>query len=170
MPLQNTNLEGTLTIGAVAMQNAFGAWGICGDERGRGGLLHLWTKFMVRGQDRLLPGATGVIAYPRRITATPCDLRLLVVGDIDGQTGAAATDAVETLADNLTYLTTNVTLPVVSSTGTRSCTLTVPGQSNRTANAHILGLEIESYMLMPECQGAIAVTTLKLSIPGGRFS
>lgn len=170
MPLQNTALEGTLTIDGIEMTNDFGAWGIVGDEQGRGGLVHLWTKFDVRGQDRVLPGATGVIAYPRRMTVTRCDLRLLVVGDVDGQTGVAATNSIETLADNLEYLRAQVLAPVVSSSGTRSATLTVPGATSRTADIHVLGLVIQSYMLGQDCDGSIAVTTLQISIPVGRFA
>ena len=168
MPLQYTNLEGTLTIGTVAMENAFGAWGIVGDEQGRGGLVHLWTAFDVRGEDRLLPSATGVIAYPRRMTATRRDLRLLVIGDIDGQTGTPYTDPVEGLAENMEYLRANVLAPVVSSTGTRAATLTIPGMTSRTANIHVLGMVIQSYMF-GSC-GSIAITTLQISIPGGRFA
>jgi hypothetical protein len=168
MPLQNTSLEGTLTIGSIAMQNTFGAWGICGDETGQGGLVHLWTRFDVRGTDRLLPGVTGVIAYQRRMAPTRHDLRLLVSGDIDGVTGTPYTDPVEGLAENLEYLRANVLAPVVSSTGTRAATLTVPGMANRTANIHVLGLMIQSYMIV-FCQ-SVAVTTLQISIPGGRFA
>lgn len=170
MPLANTSLEGALIIDAIPMDNAFGAWGICGDATGRGGLLHLWAFASVRGQDRILPSVTGVIAYPRRVTATRHDLRLLIVGDINGQTGVVATDATETLADNIAYLWAQVVEPVVSSTGTRSATLEVPGQSDRHADIHVLGLKIEQYMLAPGCQGAIAITTLQISIPEGRFS
>ena len=170
MPLQYTDIEGGLTIGSVDMQNQYGAWGICGDATGRGGLLHLWSEFDVRGEDRLLPSVTGVIAYPRRVTVTKMDLRLMVVGDVDGQTGAAATDAIETLAANMEYLRANVVAPVVSSTGTRAATLEIPGQSNRTANIHVLKMVTQSYMLAPGCQGAITINTLQISIPSGRFA
>ena len=168
MPLEHTDLEGTLTIGGIPMQNSFGAWGICGDARGRGGLLHLWNGFKVRGQDRLLPSVTGVLAYQRRITVTPHDLRLLIVGDVNGQTGAVATDPIETLADNFSYLLTNVVAPVASSTGTRAASLSVPGQSARTADIHVETLDIDEYQL-GMC-GAIAVCKLHISIPEGRFS
>lgn len=168
MPLRNTQNEGTLEISGINMNPANGAWGIVGDERGQGGLVHLWSKFDVRGEDRLLPGAVGVIPYPRRMTGTRVDLRLLIVGDVVGQTGALATDATEGLATNIEYLRTNVVAPVVSSTGLRSAVLEVPGQSDRTALIHVLGLVTQSYML-GEC-GAIAVTTLQISIPEGRFS
>lgn len=168
MPLQHTDIEGTLTIDSISMNPANGAWAILGDEQGRGGLVHLWTKFDVRGEDRVLPGAGGVIAYPRRITVTRCDLRLLIVGDIIGQTSAPASDAIEGLATNMEYIRAQILAPVVSSTGTRAATLTIPGQSNRTANIHIIGMPIQAYQL--GICGAIAVCTLQISIPSGRFA
>jgi hypothetical protein len=168
MPLQHTDIEGTLTISSISMNPTNGAWAVIGDEQGRGGLVHLWSKFDVRGEDRLLPTATGVIAYPRRITVTRCDLRLLIVGDIIGQTSAPASDSIEGLAANIEYLRAQILAPVVSSTGTRAATLTVPGQSNRTANIHVLGMVTQSYQL--GICGALAVCTLQISIPGGRFA
>lgn len=168
MPLQHTTIEGVLTIGGISMSPANGAWGIVGDAQGSGGLVHLWTKFDVRGQDRILPGAPGVIAYQRRMTVTRADLRLLVVGDVIGQTGSIPSDPIEGLATNLEYLRANVIAPVASSTGTRAASLTVPGLATRTADIHVIGHVIQEYQL-GMC-GAIAVTTLQISIPGGRFA
>lgn len=168
MPLQNTTIEGTLTIDGVPMNPANGAWATLGDERGEGGLLQLWAMFAVRGQDRVLPGAPGVIAYPRRITQTRIDLRFLMVGDVIGETGVPAANSIEGLAQNTEYIRANVLAPVVSTDGTRPATLTIPGLASRTADVHVLGIVLQSYML-GEC-GSIAVNTLQLSIPDGRFS
>lgn len=168
MPLQNTTLEGTLTVGSISLNPANGAWGVLGDERGVNGLLHLWATTTVRGEDRILPSATGVIAYPRRVTVTRKDLRLLIAGDVIGQTGAPATNAIEGLATNIEYLRANIITPVASATGTRAAVLTVPGQASRSADIHILGFTIQSYMLT-EC-GSVAVSTLQISIPSGRFA
>jgi hypothetical protein len=168
MPLQNTTLEGVLTVDGISLNIANGAWGVIGDEKGNGGLIHLWAGFDVRGDDRILPGAPGVIAYPRRITKTRHDLRFLITGDIIGQTGVLATNAIEGLATNFEYIRSNILAPVVSSTGTRAATLTIPGAASRTANIHVLGMKVQSYMLM-EC-GSVAVTTLQIDIPAGRFA
>jgi hypothetical protein len=172
MPLVNTTLEGSLTIDAVSMNPASGAWGVVGDGR-VGGLLDLWAAFDVRGQDRTLPGATGVIAYPRRMTVTRKDLRLLVVGDVDS-VGAPVADAVEGLEANLEVIRSTVLAPVVSSTGTRAAVLTMPSGATRTADIHVLGLVTQQYMLssvVDGCsQGAIFIGTLQISIPSGRFS
>lgn len=168
MPLQHTDLEGTLEIDSFDMQNQFGAWGIVGDATGNGGLVHLWDKFDVRGQDRILPGATGVIAYPRRMTVTRCDLRLLVTGDIDGVSGVLNADPVAGLAINTEYIRVGVLAPVVSATGTRAAVLTVPGMANRAAAIHVLGVVTQSYQL--GICGSLAVKTLQISIPGSRFT
>lgn len=168
MPLVNNTREGTLTIDGIDMNPSNGAWGILGDERGQNGLVQLWTEFDVRGQDRVLPTVTGMIAYPRRMTVTRHDLRLLIVGDVIGQTGAPAADSTEGLAVNMKYIHDNVLEPIASSTGLRAAVLEVPGQSDRSADIHVLGLVVQSYQL-GVC-GAIAVTTLQISIPEGRFS
>lgn len=168
MPLRNNDIEGTLTIGGISMNPANGAWGVLGDERGEGGLVKLWADYDVRGEDRLLPGATGVIPYQRRMTVTRHDLRLLVVGDILGETGAPVADSRSGLRANLEYLRVNVFAPVVSTSGTRAATLTVPGAAARSANIHVLGVVTQSYGLV-EC-GSIWVGTLQISIPLGRFT
>lgn len=165
MPLVNFSREGTLTIGGILMNRA--AFAIVGDERGKGGLVPLWADFDVRGQDRLVPSASGVVPYPRRLTVTRHDLRLLIAGDVD-QAGTPVADAIAGLEANLEYVRTNVVAPVVSSTGTRSATLTMPSGATRTANIHVLRLQTESYLLS-DCE-ALHVGTLQISIPAGRLS
>lgn len=168
MPLQNTTNDGTLTISGISMNPANGAWGVFGDRRGEGGLVKLWADFDVRGGDRLLPGVTGVIAYPRRMTVTRKDLSLWIVGDVIGQTGVAAPDSKVGLATNVEYIRANILAPVVSSTGTRAASITVPGFPDRTADIHVLGMVTQEYMML-EC-GAALRATLQISIPGGRFA
>lgn len=165
MPLIGYEAEGNLTIGGIDMNRP--AWAVIGDERGEGGLLKLWVEFEVRGSDRVLPSATGVIPYPRRMTVTRHDLRFLVVGDVDSA-GTPVADTRSGLRANLEYLRTNVFAPVASSTGTRAATLTVPGGANRTADIHVLRVQTQSYYI-DEC-GSIWVGTLQISIPGGRFA
>lgn len=167
MPLAGYDAEGNLTIGSIDMNRP--AFAVIGDERGEGGLLKLWMEFAVRGEDRILPSATGVIAYPRRMTATRFDLRLLVAGDVD-QTGAPTADSLIGLETNLEYIRSNVLAPVVSSTGTRAATLLMPSGATRTANIHVLGVQTQSYGFAAGCGGAIWVGTLQISIPSGRFA
>ena len=162
--LNSYDCEGTLTIGGISMNRL--AWGVFGDEEGQGGLLPLWFQTEQRGQDRLLPGATGVIAYRRRETVTQHELRILVVGDVDSA-GAAVSDHAEGLAANLAYLESNVIQPTNLTDGTRAATLTVPGQATRSANIHVLGLVPQSYRLASA--GSLFIGTLQISIPSGRF-
>lgn len=170
MPLANYTVEGTLSIGGISMNRP--AWAILGDEKGTNGLPHLWVEFDVRGEDRILPGANAVIPYQRRITATRKDLRLLVVGDVNSA-GAPVADPNIGLETNLESIRSSVLAPVVSATGTRAAILTMPSGATRTADIHVLGMTIQSYVLgkvIDGCaRGAIAVTTLHTSIPTGRF-
>lgn len=167
MPLAGYEAEGNLTIDSVDMNRP--AWAVIGDERGEGGLVQLWADFDVRGEDRILPSATGVIAYPRRITAKRFDLRLLVVGDVD-QAGAPTADSLIGLQANLEVIRSSVLAPVVSSTGTRSATLLMPSGGSRTAAIHVLGVVTQSYGFAEGCGGAIWIGTLQISIPAGRFA
>lgn len=164
MPLTNYALEGSMTIDGKSINRP--AFAIIGDERGIGGYVQLWADFDVRGQDRILPGVPGVIAYPRRVTVRRMDFRLLVVGDVDAA-GAPVADSKEGLEANLEWIRTNFLAPVVSSTGTRTAVLTLPSGGTRTAEIHVLGVVTQSYTLQ-EC-GAVWVGTLQISIPSGRF-
>lgn len=168
MPLVQNAAEGSLTIDSIDMNPANGAWGIIGDERGVGGYVQLWADFDVRGDDRILPSVTGVIAYQRRRTVTRHDFRLVVVGDVNGQTSGSETDSRIGLEDNIEYLRENVIDPVDTSTGTRSAVLTMPSGNTRTADIHVLGVTTQTYMLR-EC-GSIWIATMHISIPSGRFA
>lgn len=168
MPLVNNAAEGTLTIDSVDMNIANGAWGIIGDERGVGGYVKLWADFDVRGEDRILPSVTGVIAYQRRRTVTRHDFRLIVVGDVIGETGAPEADTRIGLEENIEYLRENVIDPVDTATGTRSATLTMPSGNTRDAEIHVLSVTTQSYQLR-ECD-SIWIATLHISIPSGRFA
>lgn len=162
--LNSFDCEGVLTIGGISMNRA--AWAVVGDDQGAGGLLPLWFQTEQRGQDRLLPGTAGVIAYRRRETVTRHDLRILVVGDVD-QAGAPVVDRAAGLAANLVYLESNVIQPTNLTDGTRAATLTIPGQTQRSANIHVLGLVTQSYRL--STTNSLFEGTLQISIPSGRF-
>jgi hypothetical protein len=164
MPLTNYAPEGSMTIDGLSMNRP--AFAIIGDERGEGGYVKLWADFDVRGEDRILPSVTGVIAYPRRMTVTRVDFRLIVVGDVD-QAGVPVADSNVGLQNNIEYIRANILAPVVSSTGTRAAVLTMPSGATRSADIHVLGVSTQSYGLA-EC-GSIWIGTLQISIPGGRF-
>lgn len=165
MGLNNYDCEGTLTIDSISMNRA--AWAVLGDETGTGGLLPLWVYTEQRGEDRLLPNATGVVPYQRRETVTRHDLRLVVVGDVD-LNGSAVSNSREGLAANLTYLETNIFQPTGATDGTLAASITVFGASARTADIHVLGFQPQEYHLGDT--DSVLVGTLKISIPGGRFA
>lgn len=162
--INNFDCEGTLTIGGISMNRL--AWSVLGDEFGNGGLVPLWVTTEQRGSDRIVPGAAGVIPYRRRETATTHSLRLLVVGDVN-QNGVPNADARIGLAANLDYLESNVIQPTNTGDGTRAATLTVFGQTARSANIHVLGLIAREYRL--GVQQSLFVGTLEISVPSGRF-
>lgn len=168
MPLVHNANEGSMTIDSIDMNPTNGAWGIVGDERGQGGYVPLWAGFDIRGDDRILPSVTGVIAYQRRRTVTRHDLRLIVVGDIIGQTSTPETDTRVGLEENIEYLRENVIDPVNTMAGTRSAILTMPSGNTRIADIHVLSVTTQSYMLR-ECN-SIWIATLHISIPSGRFA
>lgn len=160
--------EGILTIGGIIMNRP--AFAIMADESGEGGLLDLITTADQRGEDRLIPGAGGVIPNRRRLTVTAHDLRLLVVGDVD-ETGSAHANYTSGLAHNLDYIYNNVVAPVVSTTGTRSATLVIPGLGTKSASIHVTGMRRKEYHTSLTARGpAVWEGTLTISIPAGRFS
>jgi hypothetical protein len=165
--LANYDCEGVLTLGGVSMNRP--AWMISADQNGNGGLFQILTNVDVRGQDRLLPGAAGVIPYRRRVTASSLTFRLVVTGDVD-ETGAENADATAGLVDNLEYLWDNVVVPVASSTGTRAAVWTPPNSSARTANVHVVRMNPVQYAFQQNASNSIWVGTLEISVPTGRFA
>lgn len=107
---------GTLVLNSVAMQNPYGAW--CTPD-----LSPLWGSPEVRGSDVLLPGAVGVRAFGRRGTVTTHNLRFIVSGQVDGQSGDLPEDHSRTpeaqLAVNMAYLHAQVfTSQIITGTWT----------------------------------------------------
>ena len=68
--------------------------------------------------DRIIPGATGVLAYRRRATVTVRSLQMLISGTHD-RTGAAAADRYEGLQTNVEYLVDNVVDPAAAGRSVR---------------------------------------------------
>lgn len=156
MPLTDYACEGTLTIDSISMNRP--AWSVSGDESGEGGLLNLWATVTRRGENRVLPGAAGVIAYPHYRTETRHDLRLVVVGDVN-ESGTAQSDARAGLANNIEYLYDNV----IDNDVAVAATLTVFGQAARSGTVQVLGLIAQRWNL--GIDSAIFVGTLQLLIP-----
>lgn len=166
--LYDYDVDGTLVIGGVSMNCP--AWMVGADENGDGGLLSLVTTTEQRGSDRILPSATGVIAYPRRKTVTEHEFRIVVIGEVD-RNGVPAADHNAQLVTNLQYLVTNVVNPVGTGDGTRAATYTPPGSSALTADIHVVGLVQRSYALaVAQGDKAIWEGRLLISVPGGSFT
>jgi hypothetical protein len=99
----------------------------------------LWEPGDVRGEDRLIPGAAGVVAYPRRPTVTRKVLELLVFGDRDDE-GVPHADTRQGLYDNVKKLNQMVTGPVsASGDGTRDIVLHLPdGATTMSGRGHVI--------------------------------
>ena len=148
---------GELTISGVSM-HTYG-WNVL-DVRS------LWVEVAVRGQDRLVPGVSGLRPKRRRITATPHSLPMVISG-LHTPVGTEITDPVERLAqfqDNLDYLMTNIVAEVPTVAGTRAATLTMPSGGTRTANIHVLSITPGTWT------PAVLRCTLDISIPAGKFT
>lgn len=163
--LFNYDCEGTLTIGGILMNRL--AFMTQADENGNGGLSQFLTLADQRGEDRILPGTTGVIAYKRRLTVTKLTIRLVVTGDIlhDGSTPSTPKIGLFT---NLKYIYDNVVAPTGTGDGTRSMSVVLPGPFTGTGTAHITRLDTVTQKLSDSA--ALWEGQLGISIPAGRFT
>lgn len=163
--LSDFNCEGTLTIGGILMNRL--AFFTQADENGNGGLSQFLTLADQRGEDRVLPGVAGVIAYKRRLTVTKLTIRLVVTGDIL-YTGSAPSTPKIGLFTNLKYIYDNIVAPTGTGDGTRSMSVVLPGPFTGTGTAHITRLDTVTQKLSDSA--ALWEGQLGISIPAGRFS
>jgi hypothetical protein len=128
-------------------------------------LLPLWFNGEVRGNDVLLPGATGVIPFRRRFTVTGYSLPLIITGrvDIEGVPPEIEDEVWEQLETNVQYLNDNIVAPPGTTSGIRLATLTMPSGAEREAEIHVLGITPGI------ATDGIMKATLDISIPAGRF-
>jgi hypothetical protein len=154
MLLLDYGCTGILTINSVSLNNV--AWDITD-------LTELWHVVEQRGQDRVLPGAAGVIPYQRYETVTRLDLIILINGSVN-QSGTPFSDPIVGLRTNINTLMTGVVNPPGSAGGTRAATL-VDGTGSDSADLHVLGLRRNRMMLEPTQDEALWEGTLQLSIP-----
>ena len=160
MPATITTTAGNLSIGGVALINSFGAWELTGDT-----LAQLWLPADQRGDDVVIPGASGVKARPRRDTATKRSLQMVIYGDVD-RLGATPANYVTGLRTNVEYLRANVVAPPGGSSGTRSAVLTLPDATTLTEDVHVTGMQLGDMRL----DGLWAKAVIEISIPSGRIS
>jgi len=153
MAYQIVNTDEYLSIGSVPLSTP--AWEILD-------LSPLWDMSDVRGQDRLIPGEDGVVAYPRRPTVSLRSLPLIIFGSGDPE-GASVTNQRRQLFDNIEELIDTV-FASPGGDGTRTATLHLPGSGTLTGPVHVLG----PLSLSPV--SALTVrAVLDLSIPAGRL-
>ncbi len=160
-----STIEGNLTLNGVPMKTK--AW-TCPD------LTPLWMPTAIRGTDRIIPGASGVLPYRRRRTVTVYSLNFRVAGIADmhgvivtgvGSASGNGPEEFEQLEYNLNYLRQNVIDPRTSpnADGTVPGVLTMPSGQERLANVHVLGFTVN------ERVSHVLSGTLNLSIPSGGF-
>jgi hypothetical protein len=160
-----STVEGNLTLNGVPMKTR--AW-TCPD------LTPLWMPAAIRGQDRILPGANGVIAYRRRRTVTQyaLDFRVCGISDMNGVivtgSGTASGNGPEEfqqLEYNVDYLRQNLIDPRITpnADGTVPGVLTMPSGDIRTADVHVLGFTVNARV------SHVLQGVLDISIPSGGF-
>lgn len=126
-------------------------------------LSELYGQPALRGDNRLMPGTPGTIAYAPRITQTRFSLPLLVNGHWDlNDDYVAAADIWDQLAENIADLMAGVLLPTGSGGGTRTLVWTVPSVGTVTSEVQVLQSQ------PPVTLGsATIITTLELLAPDG---
>lgn len=153
-------IDGILAIGGFGMNNP--AWDIPV-------LSPLLFEHAVRGENQLLPGASGRRSYPRRLDQADHTLHLTVNGYADfAGTAYTATQTAQGIGMylNLAALWTNVFAPVTTGAGTRAATLVLAdGTTTLTAAVQVTPLRRvgEDFNVYEQD------FTFTLTIPAGRF-
>lgn len=150
--LPSSTCYGTLSLNGIAMQRA--AWWV--------DLTPLYRGPDVRGSDRLLPGVTGVKAYPRRRTVTRHSLRLLISGQYDAAGAATALDPEEQLEAHVAWLNANLLHLTDVGDGTVPAVWTKLSGATITADVHVMPLPEPTFL-----PGALLRTTIELEDPAG---
>lgn len=104
-------------------------------------LWELWSGPDTRGQDVVIPGAAGVLAYRRRATVTRRALALVIFGEWKWD-GTANTDPRAGLEANVAHLRVNVTDPTLDNPGTRTATLHLPSGATVTGPVTVEGFTL----------------------------
>lgn len=150
--------QGELTIDGVSLNTP--AWSVVD-------LSPLWASFDTRGQNRLIPGAQGVLAYRKRITERDHSLAIVIIGDVD-ENGDAHADPVEGLEFNLDTLLAAL-LP--DSDASKPAVLTLPSGTTRNAEVQVEGFEVvRSEIDAENHQYAALEGVINMTIPLGVFA
>lgn len=145
---------GTLTINSLSMHTF--AWRVQ-DIR------PLVSPAAFRGNNVIIPGASGQRAYPWRVDQADHTLDMLITGDCDAS-GTANVNVATGFYANWGTLRTSLLTPPVAPTATLAATIVLPDATTVAADVQVLGLELRNHT--PHVDFA----QLKLRIPAGYFS
>lgn len=119
----------------------------------------LWEGADKRGRDRLVPGAAGVVPYPRRATVSRRAIEGYIYGFRD-LNGVAFADVRVGLEANVSYLQEELEADPGTADGTRTAVLHLPS-GTKSGPVHVEKLRLSAFG--PTSARAV----LELSIPGG---
>lgn len=156
-----TNCEfgctGTLTIDGYSL-NSY-AWDLPN-------LVKLWAEASVRGENRKMPGASGVRSNPTRLDEYDVSLPFWITGLVAPNGTPYVVTPWAGLETNLNLLWLNVFQPVTTGRGDRAGVLTLPSGTVRTARVQIDPIEFPQ-----EPYDAYSVEcTVNLKVVSGRFA
>lgn len=146
---------GHLAIDGVSMHT--GAW-CCLDLR------PLYFSAKKRGENVVIPGASGQRAYPMRKDQTDVTLRMLISGAVNVVGTPSPHGPIRGLWDNLDFLDTYVVGPPAAPTATRTATVTLPGGLVKTAAVQVVDL------VRGEGTAELIRAGLVLRLPAGRLT
>lgn len=112
----------------------------------------LYSSASTRGENRVMPGASGRRALPWRFDETMRTLSMIVTGNRHWD-GSLNADPVAGLWANVAHLTTNLAMPPATADGTRTAVLKRPGVSDRTAKIQVRGFEVTEDAYSPAAVG-----------------
>ena len=146
---------GALTVNGVLLNDDW----VCAYD-----LAPLLDDADLRGGDRLIPHATGVVAYARRRTVPRIDLPLWIAGPPRWD-GVPQSDTPMGLVTNVEYLRVNLGIASQAGDGTVVASWARPDGTTRTAAVHVI-----SPLRVRPRNREFAQAVLTLSLPNGRFT
>lgn len=154
------NPLGQVSIASFALETY--GWGIEND------ITPLWFPGRyVMGEPIHIPGLNGDITYPVDLGSFEFIIKLGVIGDLNSA-GVPYADSVVGLESNINTIRTNLD-PVLTGSGTRTATLTMPSGATRTATVLVKELSVEIThinMAAGECGNSVDATAYtRLSVP-----
>ena len=153
--LRCTSCFGSLTVNGILLNTTW----VCAYD-----LAPLLDDAELRGSDRLIPHAAGVVPYPRRRTVTRIDLPLWIAATPRFD-GTPQSDLAMGMVTNIEYLRASLGVASQTGDGTVVASWSRPDGTARTADAHV----ITPLRVRPQNR-EVALAVLTLSLPDGRFT